>query len=180
MLATRGGEIMKRLVLLSGLLLGLLILPEFAIAEIRIGYLDVTRVAEESPQYQSARRALQGELERRESDLRRMAEQLKAKESKLQREASVMSNSQVKKAEREIISLRRKLQNSRDEYRDDLSLRQNEERTKLLRQVAEVVKAIGKEQKFDLILTDGVAYASKTVDISDKVLYQLKRGFNSR
>lgn len=145
-----------------------------------IGYLDVTRVAEESPQYQTARLALQGELERREKDLRRMADQLKEKEEKIQRNGSVMSDVETKKTEREIIALRRKLQNSRDEFRDELSLRQNEERTKLLRQVAEVVKTIGKEEGFDLILTEGVAYASKNVDISDKVLSRLKQGFKNR
>jgi outer membrane protein len=146
----------------------------------RIGYLDVTRVAEESPQYQAARRSLQSELERRESDLRRMADQLKGKEEKLQRNSSVMSDAEAKKMEREVILLRRKVQNSRDEYRDELSLRQNEERTKLLRQVAEVVKSIGKEEGYDLILTEGVAYAGKNVDISDKVLLRLKQGFRSR
>jgi len=165
---------------LIGVLLGALSLPLSASADIRIGYLDVTRVAEESPQYQAARRALQGELERRESDLRKMAEQLKGKEDKLQRNSSVMSDAEAKKGERELVSLRRKLQNSRDEYRDELSLRQNEERAKLLRQVAEVVKAIGKEENFDLILTDGVAYAGKNIDISDRVLQRLKQGFRSR
>jgi len=165
---------------LIGVLLGALSLPLSAGADIRIGYLDVTRVAEESPQYQAARRALQGELERRENDLRKMAEQLKGREDKLQRNASVMSDAEAKKVEREVVSLRRKLQNSRDEYRDELSLRQNEERAKLLRQVAEVVKAIGKEEGFDLILTEGVAYAGRNVDISDRVLLRLKQGFRSR
>lgn len=145
-----------------------------------IGYLDVIRVAEESPQYQAARQALQAELEQREKDLRRLSNQLKDKETRLQRNAAVMSDVESKKLEREIVALRRKLQNSRDEFRDELSLRQNEERTKLLRQVAEVVKTIGKEEKFDLILTDGVAYASKTVDISDKVLTRLKQGSKPR
>lgn len=169
----------KRTTALISILLGALSVP-VAAGNIRIGYLDVTRVAEESPQYQAARRALQSELKRREGDLRRMADQLKGKEKKLQRNASIMSNAAAKNIEREILSLRRKLKNSRDEYRDELSLRQNEERTKLLRQVAEVVKAIGKEERFDLILTEGVAYASKDVDISDKVLMRLKRGFRSR
>lgn len=171
---------MRQTTHLIGVLLGALSLPLSAGADIRIGYLDVTRVAEESPQYQAARRALQGELERRENDLRKMAEQLKGREDKLQRNASVMSDAEAKKVEREVVSLRRKLQNSRDEYRDELSLRQNEERAKLLRQVAEVVKAIGKEEGFDLILTEGVAYAGRNVDISDRVLLRLKQGFRSR
>jgi outer membrane protein len=160
--------------------LAILSIPTSASAEIRIGYLDVTRVAEESPQYKAARQALQAELKRREGALRTMAEQLKAQEDNLRRNAAVMSEAQLKRAERQIIASRRKLQNSRGEYRDELSLRQNEERTKLLRQVAEVVKAIGKEGRFDLILTEGVAYASSQIDISDQVLQRLKQGFRSR
>jgi outer membrane protein len=169
----------KPVTLLFCTFLAVLSWPKYASAEVRIGYLDVTRVAEESPQYQAARRALQGELQRREGDLRRMAEQLKAQEDTLRRNATVMSDDAAKRTERQIIALRRKLQNSRGEYRDELSLRQNEERTKLLRQVAEV-RAIGKEGNFDLILTEGVAYADKRIDISDQVLLRLKKGFRSR
>lgn len=172
---------MKHTIISRCILFSMISIPSVSSAAgAQIGYLDVTRVAEESPQYQAARQSLQGELERREKDLRRMADQLKDKEEKLQRNVSVMSDAESKKIEREIIALRRKLQNSRDEFRDELSLRQNEERTKLLRQVAEVVKTIGKEENFDLILTEGVAYASKNVDISDKVLSKLKQGFKSR
>jgi outer membrane protein len=165
--------------LIGGLLVALCVSGP-AGAGTKIGYLDVTRVAEESPQYQAARKSLQDDLERRENDLRVKAQQLKTKEDKLQRDAAVMSDSEAKRIERDIVALRRKLQNSRDEYRDELSLRQNEERAKLLRQVAEVVKAIGKEEGYDLILTDGVAYYSKGMDISDRVLTRLKQSFRAR
>jgi outer membrane protein len=158
-----------------------LALPGLAAAQSKIGYLDLTRVAEESPQYVAARKDLQKELERRENDLRSKAEQLKKLEEKFQRDAAVMSDSEAKRLERDILSRQRKLKNSRDEYRDELSLRQNEERNKLLRQVAEVVRAIGKEEGFDLILTpESVAYFDKKIDISDKVLSRLKKGFRSR
>ncbi|KOR31507.1 hypothetical protein TI04_00445 [Achromatium sp. WMS2] len=170
---------MKNIANLSILLLSLAFVPKASQA-IQIGYLNVTRVAEQSPQYQAARRALQSELERRERDLLRIDQQLKDKENQLNRNSAVMNDSELKRLQREVITLRRKLQNSRDEYRDEISLRQNEERTKLLRQIAEVVKAIGKEENFDLILTDGVAYASEGVDISDRVLQRLRQGFRQR
>ena len=101
-------------------------------------------------------------------------------EDKLKRNGATMSASELKKLERDILSRQRKLKNARDEARDELALRQNEERNKLMRKVAEVVKAIGKEKGFDLILTDGVAYSSKKVDISDQVLSRLKKGFKKR
>ena len=168
---------MRNTIVLLVVLSSALLYSVQAAAETKIGFLDVSRVTEESPQYVSARKSLQKELDRRESDLRSKAEKLKKLEEKLQRDAKVMSESELKRLERDILSRQRKLKNARDEYRDELTLRQNEERNKLLRQVREVVQAIGKEEGFDLILTDGVAYASKKVDISDKVLKRLKRSF---
>lgn len=167
---------MKKTIALLAVLFGGLMVSAQAAAETKVGYLNVTRVTEDSPQYLSARKVLQKELDRRESDLRSKAEKLKKLEDKLQRDAKVMSESELKRLERDIISRQRKLKNARDEYRDELTLRQNEERNKLLRKVAEVVRAIGKEEGFDLILTEGVAYSSKKVDISDKVLRRLKQG----
>lgn len=165
----------KKTTLLLGALLGLATLSAPVLAETKVGYLNVTMVAEESPQYKAARRQLQKELERREKDLKSKAEKLGKLEEKFKRDAKVMSESELKRLERDILSRQRKLKNARDEYRDELSLRQNEERNKLLRQVAEVVKDVGKKEGFDLILTDGVAYASDRVDISQKVLNRLKK-----
>ncbi len=169
----------KKTVLIT-VLLGLLLLSGQVAAETKLGYLNVSRVTEESPQYQAARKALQRDLDRREKDLRAKAGKLKTLEDKLNRNGAKMGASELKKLERDILSRQRKLKNAREEAREELALRQNEERNKLMRKVAEVVKAIGKQKKFDLILTDGVAYASKRVDISDQVLSRLKKGFKKR
>ena len=74
----------------------------------------------------------------------------------------------------DILSRRRKLKALQDEFREDLTLRQNEEFNKLRRQVSEVVQEVGKSEDIDLILSDGVAYHSKRIDISDKVLDRLR------
>ena len=171
---------MRKTTALFSVLLGVLLLSGQAAAETKVGYLNVSRVTEESPQYQAARKALQRDLDRREKDLRAKAGKLKKLEGKLKRDGATMSASELKKLERDILSRQRKLKNARDEARDELALRQNEERNKLMRQVAEVVKDIGKQKGFDLILTDGVAYSSKKVDISDQVLSRLKKGFKKR
>ena len=166
---------MKQTRILRYLLLGGLLIAAPAMAEMKVGFLDVSRVAEESPQYAKARKALQRELDKREKDLRAKAEQLKKLEEKFKRDSAMMKESEVRRLERDILSRQRKLKNARDEYRDELSLRQNDERKKLLRKVAEVVRKIGKEEGFDLILTpEAVAYFDPKIDISDKVLSRLK------
>ena len=98
-------------------------------------------------------------------------------EDELARDSAVLAEGEIARLERDIISRRRKLKAMQDEFREDLTLRQNEEFNKLRRQVTEVVKEVGKSEKIDVILSDGVAYHSKRIDISDLVLSRLKARF---
>ena len=141
----------------------------------RIGFVNATKVFEESPQYNAARDRLQTEFERREKGLLADQEQLKQLEAKLQRDGAVMSESEVKRLERDILSRQRKLKNAQTEFREDLNLRQNEEFKKLRKQIREVIQEVGKAEGIDLIVSDGVVYFSKRIDISDLVLERLRK-----
>ena len=148
-------------------------------AEFRIAFVDATKVFEESPQYEAARKSLESEFTRRDNDLVAKQKQLKKLEEKLARDATVMSESELKRLKRDILSRQRKFKNSQAEFREDFNLRRNEEFNKLRRQVAEVVREVGKEEDIDLILSDGVVYYSKRIDISDRVLERLKENFKT-
>jgi len=91
-----------------------------------------------------------------------------------------MSSSEIKNIEQDIRRRRRELNNSSAEFREDLNLRRSEEINKLLRKISEVVINIGKREKIDMIFSAGVAYASKSIDISDKVLQQLAQEYKKK
>lgn len=141
----------------------------------RIAFVNATKVFEESPQYKEARDRLQTEFSRREKELLSEQKQLKQLEEKLQRDGTVMSESEAKRLERDILNRSRKLKNTQTEFREDLNLRQNEEFKKLRQQVREVIQEVGKAEKIDLIVSDGVVYFSKKIDISDLVLEKLRQ-----
>jgi len=143
--------------------------------EYRIAFVNATQVFEESPQYKEARDRLQTEFSRREKELLSEQKQLKQLEEKLQRDGTVMSESEAKRLERDILNRSRKLKNSQTEFREDLNLRQNEEFKKLRQQVREVIQEVGKAEKIDLIVSDGVVYYSKKIDITDLVLEKLRQ-----
>jgi len=164
----------KTLLLISLLAMALLAGTAFA-ESYRIGFVNATRVFEESPQYQAARERLETEFSRREKELLSNQKQLKQLEEKLQRDGAVMSESEAKRLERDILSRSRKLKNAQTEFREDLNLRQNEEFKKLRTQIREVIQDVGKSEKIDLIVSDGVVYYSKKIDISDLVLEKLRR-----
>jgi len=144
-----------------------------------LGYVDATKVFEQSPQYEAARKALETEFARRDNDMVAQQKQLKQLQEKMQQDGAVMSDSEAKRLERDIVSRRRKLKSAQDAFREDFNLRRNEEFNKLRRQVSEVVQEVGKEDGIDMIFSDGVVYASKRVDISDKVLERLKEKFSA-
>lgn len=147
--------------------------------EIKIGVVNAIKVFEQSPQYEAARKNLEAEFSRKESDLVAQQKQVKKLEEKLSRDGAVMSESEVKRLERDIVSRHRKLKNAREEYREDFNLRRNELQSLISRQVAEIVRQVGKEEKIDIILTDGVIFASKRVNMSAKILQRLKEKFEA-
>jgi outer membrane protein len=143
------------------------------LAETRIGFVDTVKLMESAPQAKSAQSKIESEFAPREKELVALQRQIKAKEDKLTRDGAVMSESERSKLEREILSKRRDLKRSQDEFRDDLNIRRNEVLAKLQKDMYQAVVALAKEQKFDLILSQGVVYSSDKVDITDSVLKKL-------
>ena len=72
-------------------------------------------------------------------------------------------------------NMRRELKRDADEFRDDVNFRRNEEFAKIQKQIVEAIQVIASEQKFDLVLGEGVIFASKAVDITDMVIDKLKK-----
>jgi outer membrane protein len=142
-------------------------------ADFKVGVVDLNKVMEQSPQAEEISNALKKEFQARDQDLVAKAKQLKQLEDKLTRDAAVMSTEEAKRLENDIRSRRRQLTTNRTEFREDANLRRNEAVNRLLRKVGEVVSQIGEEEQVDVILTDGVAYFNKRVDLTAKVLQRL-------
>ena len=86
-----------------------------------------------------------------------------------------MSESERKKLERDIISQRRDQKRNQDEFRDDLNFRRNEEFAKIQKDIVDAIQKVAIENNFDVVLSEGVIYASSKVDMSDLVIEYLKK-----
>lgn len=145
-------------------------------AENKIGFVDTVKLMEGAPQAKSAQSKIEEEFAPREKELVALQREIKKMEDDLSRDGSVMSESKRSKVERDILSKRRELKRSQEEFRDDLNIRRNEVLAKLQKDMYEAVVTLAKEQKFDLILSQGVVYASDKVDITESVLKKLNGG----
>jgi outer membrane protein len=149
-------------------------------ADYRIAVVDPNRIVEQSPQYEAAGAALQREVEERERILRDQQDQISALQGRLEREGALMSESEIQLLQNDIRSRTRKIKYARDEFQEDFALRQNELRTKLAVQVREVIVEVAKEEKIDLVISEGLVYFSPRIDISEQVIERLKQEFKAK
>lgn len=144
------------------------------LAETKIGFVDTVKLMEAAPQAKSAQSKIESEFAPREKELVALQREIKKLEDKLTRDGAVLSESERTKLERKILSKRRDMKRTQEEFRDDLNIRRNEVLAKLQKDMYQAVVTLAKEQKFDLILSQGVVYSSNKVDITDSVLKKLK------
>lgn len=144
-------------------------------AEISIAFVNANVVLEQAPQAESARLLLQSEFSARDAQLVAEQTKLRAQEERLNRDGVTMGDEERRRLEREVVAQQRDLKRARDEFAEDLNIRRNEEFARLQREVAQVIADLAKEGGYDLVLENGVVYASDRVDITRKVVDRLKR-----
>ncbi|WP_455198601.1 OmpH family outer membrane protein [Kaarinaea lacus] len=147
-------------------------------AELKIGFVNAPKVLEEAPQAEAAQQALQKEFSPRDKAIVDGQKEIRKLEDKLARDGVIMSESERRKLERDIVSRKRDLKREQEEFREDLNIRRNEAFEKIRNIVRDAINAIAKSEKYDLIVGEGVIYADNRIDITDKVIARLKQNFN--
>lgn len=146
-----------------------------AAEDYKLGAVNAIRVLEASPQAEQARTTIEKEFSPRDKQLVAAQKDLKALEDKLNKDSAIMSESERSKLERDIINKKRDLKRDQDEFREDFNLRRNEEFAKIQKNVLEAIQKVAKDNNYDVVLSDGVLYASPKVDISNLVIEYLKK-----
>lgn len=144
------------------------------VAEIKIGFVNAVKIMDSAPQVGVANRRLEQEFAPRQRRISNMRQEIRSMEERLAIDVDIMSEGQAREFNRDIISKRRELQRLQDEFREDYNMRRNEELDKLQRKIIEVIQRLAKNERYDIILSDGVVWANDSVDITNKVLRQLE------
>ena len=141
-------------------------------AEFKIGYVNAVKVIEEAPQGEAALKKLEAEFAPRDKQIVAMQNKLKQLESDLEKNALVLKEAEHRSKEFEIVSLKRDLRRSTQEFREDYNLRRNEELAALQKIVQKTIAEIAKQENYDLILESAV-YAGPKADITEQILKKL-------
>lgn len=143
--------------------------------EYKIGVVNAVRILEQSPQARKTTALIENEFSPRDKQLVAEQKSLKDMEDKLAKDAAVMAESERKNLERDIVNKRRDLKRNEDEFREDLTFRRNEELAKIQTEIINAIQIVAKENNFDLVLSDGVIFASPKIDMTDLVIQHLSK-----
>lgn len=157
-------------------LTGLLFMGSVAAADLKIGVVDLRKLVDQSAQSQKSQAELKKEFQPKETKLVNEQKELKKLEEKLEKDAAVMSDADKRKTEKELIDRSREFKRQMDEMRQDYGQRANQEMAKIQKVIQEAIQVVAKDQNYDLILVDGVAFAKDGLNITDEVEKHLQGG----
>ena len=144
-------------------------------ADYKIGVVNAVGVLEAAPQADVARKKLEKEFSSRDRELVGAQQSLKGLEDRMIKDGAIMSEAERQRLERDVVNKRRELKRDQDEFREDVNFRRNEEFGKIQRDIVEAIREVAKQQEYDLVMGEGVIYASKSVDMTESVIAHLKK-----
>ena len=162
----------------TAIMMALFSLP-VAAQDQKIGFVNVALLMDQAPQTKVAMSALEEEFQPRQRDIVAKQKELEELGAKVQRDLAVMGETERRNAERDVRDLQREVNRLQTEFREDFNLRRNEELGNLQRALLQEVQSYAQTAGFDLVVGDGVLYASQAVNITGMVLEAMEANFQA-
>ena len=147
--------------------------------EVKIGVVNVPVLMDQAPQARVAMAALEEEFQPRQRVILAKQTEFKELSDRVQRDIAVMGETERRNAEKELRDLQREVTRLQTEFQEDLNLRRNEELGSLQRSLLKEVQDYAQAAGFDLVVGDGVLYASTAVNITENVLRAMEANFQA-
>ena len=138
-----------------------------------IGFVDIPYLIDKAPQAVEAASRLETEFAPRQASIKAQREELSEIQNRLDSEALELSESEKSELDRAARALERRLKRDEQDFREELSIQKNNEFKKVRVLVLEAIARFGKDNNYDLIVSDGVLYANSSIDVTETVLEYL-------
>ena len=84
------------------------------------------------------------------------------------------TETELAQLDRKMRNLERRIKRDEQDFREELNIQKNNEFKKVRILVLEAIAKFGKANNYDLIVSDGVLYANKQIDVTEKILESLR------
>ena len=148
-------------------------------AETRIAVINPMRLIKEAPQAEKARKTLRSKFSSRRQELENLQQKLQNEQKTFNKNQSIMSSSERQKKQNQLQQDQQNFQQKQNAYNQDVQRAEQSAFGKLRKKIYDVIVDVAKKHHYDLVLSDGIVYATKKVDITDQVLQQLREDDHS-
>lgn len=141
----------------------------------RIGFVDIPYLIDQAPQAAEAEQRLETEFAPRQVELERQRSELAILSAKLADKPLEMGEAELAQLDRQTRGLERRIKRNEQDFREELNIRKNDEFKKVRIIVLEAIAEFGRKNDYDLIISDGVLFANKRIDVTERILESLIR-----
>jgi len=142
-------------------------------AEMRIGYVDIQRALNESDAGKKAKVVMESQYQKFQTEIAQRRKELQDFQETLQKQGMMLSEKARKEKERDYQNKVKDFKRWGEDRQGELKQKEMELTKAALQGLGEVVKKLGEEGKFTLILEKNEAvilYASGAIDLTDRVI----------
>lgn len=143
---------------------------------VKIGYIDIEKIINESAPGQQTIKKLRKDFERRASELRKMEDELKGLRKELDDKGSVMNMDRRRQLEVEYRQDRRDLKRAIRDNNEEFNIKRKQALVDFFPVILKTVKTIGKEKGYTLILRKEpniLLYTTDQVDLTQEIISRL-------
>ncbi len=150
-----------------------LVNPVWAAELLKIGYVDMQRALNQCEAGQDAKKTISGDVEKMQKNFMARQKELEKLKEDLEKRGSVMNENVRRDKEKDYQLKLRDLQRLQRDFEEDLRRRDREYTERVLRDLEKIIKKMGEDGKYTLILEKNqpaVIYVGGALDLTDEVI----------
>ena len=144
-------------------------------ADIKIGYVDVEKLLKEAPQVEKINEKMLERFGTKKTELESAEKKIMELQEKYKRNELVMTDDKLNELKSVIISNVQMFKQSEAVLQQEVATMRNQEVAVLQQSIRGVIDEIAKNDKYDLIVSDGVLHSNKKLNITQQVLDKMSK-----
>lgn len=140
-------------------------------AEVKIGYVDIDKAANDSEEGKKAVSTLKDYMASRQASINEKGKAIEKMKSDIEKQGAVMSTEARKSKIEEIERAERDFQRMLTDVNQELEKKRRELTESVYKEIMGVIEKIGQEEKYSVIMpSQSLLFAEKSLDITDLVI----------
>ncbi|MDH5611800.1 MAG: OmpH family outer membrane protein [Gammaproteobacteria bacterium] len=148
-----------------------------AASELKIGYVSVEKLLTQAPQVEAVNTAMMERFGGKKDELQAMEKEIKTMQENYKRNELVMTEDKLNELKDKLIGKVQAFKQMEATLSQEVSTMRSQELAVLQKSVRDIINDIAKKDNYDLILSEGVVFASEKLDITETVLAEMKKSF---